>query len=217
MFTGIIEKTGKILEIQTKSGAKRFKIQYSSEEALADGESINVNGACQTVINTTAGDFWVEAMTETLRRTNLDRLKIGDEVNLERSLKLSDRISGHLVTGHVDTVGEISHLTKNPDSWLLKINFPGEFSRYAAPKGSMAVNGISLTVIDINANAFTVGIIPYTWQNTNLKNVEVGEVVNLEFDLVAKYIESVLGNKTEKERLTLERLQQAGWSAAHLK
>ncbi len=215
MFTGIIEKTGKILGIENKSGAKRLLIEYSSEEPLKEGESINVSGACQTVIEATSRYFCVEAMSETLRKTNLGKLKVGDEVNLERSMKLSDRISGHLVSGHVDAMGEISQVTKNPDSWLIKINFPKEFGKYVAAKGSIAVNGISLTIIDVDSNSFTVGIIPYTWQNTTLKNVKTGDWVNLEFDLIARYVESALRN--QKERITLESLQQAGWSTANLK
>ena len=211
MFTGIIEKTGKISDIVTKSGSKRFKIQYTSAEPLKVGESVNVNGACQTVIELSKDSFWVEAMQETLTKTNLDVLQIGDEVNLERSLKLSDRISGHLVSGHVDTVGKVLAIQTMPESWVFKIGFSEESARYTAPKGSIAVNGISLTVIDAGQNNFTVGIIPYTWQNTNLRNTKVGDSVNLEFDLLVKYVESVLKVHDVQEKITGQYLRDAGW------
>ncbi len=211
MFTGIIEKTGKISDIVTQSGSKRFKIQYISAEPLKIGESINVNGACQTVVDTGKNSFWVEAMQETLRKTNLDLLRIGDEVNLERSLRFSDRISGHLVSGHVDAVGRVLAIQTLPDSWIFKIGFPEEFTRYIAPKGSIAVNGISLTVIEGGQNKCTVGIIPYTWQNTNLHNIKIGDSVNLEFDLMAKYVESVLKVNEDQEKITSQYLRDAGW------
>jgi riboflavin synthase len=211
MFTGIIEKTGKISDIVTKSGSKRLKIQYTSAEPLKVGESINVNGACQTVVEIEKGSFWVEAMQETLTKTNLDVLQIGDEVNLERSLKLSDRISGHLVSGHVDTVGRVLAIQTMPESWIFKIDFPKEFTKYIVSKGSISVNGISLTVIDAGQNNFTVGIIPYSWQNTNLRSIKIGDSINLEFDLLAKYVESVLKVDDDQEKITSQYLRDAGW------
>jgi len=138
-------------------------------------------------------------------------LQIGDEVNLERSLKLSDRISGHLVSGHVDTVGRVLAIQTMPESRVFKIGFSEEFTKYIAPKGSIAVNGISLTVIDVGQNNFTVGIIPYTWQNTNLRNTKVGDSVNLEFALLAKYVESVLKVDDVQEKITSQYLRDAGW------
>jgi len=211
MFTGIIEKTDKISDIVTMSGSKKFRIQYTSAEPLKVAESINVNGACQTVVEIEKDSFWVEAMRETLTKTNLDVLQVGDEVNLERSLKLSDRISGHLVSGHVDTAGKILAIQSMPESWIFKIGFSEEFARYIAPKGSIAVNGISLTVIDVGQNNFTVGIIPYTWQNTNLHKIKKGDLVNLEFDLLAKYVESILKPQENRERITSKFLADAGW------
>ena len=211
MFAGIIEKTGQVLEVISKSGSKRFKIRYASEEPLQAGESINLNGACQTVIQVGKDYFWVEAMQETLQRANLNSLEVRDEVNLERSLKLSDRISGHLVSGHIDTIGSVSKVIKNPDSWLLKIKFSSEFCRFVGPKGSVALDGISLTVIEAGPDHFTVGIIPHTWQNTNLKNLRPGHLANLEFDLLAKYVESILKQRRKVEKITPEFLQLAGW------
>src|SRR4030067_1598196 len=211
MFTGIIEKRGKISDIVTKSGSKRLKIQYTSAEPLKTGESINITAACQTVVEIEKGSFWVEAMQETLRKTNVDVLQVGDEVNLERSLKLSDRISGHLVSGHVDAAGKILAIQTMPESWIFKIAFPEEFTKYIVSKGSIAVNGISLTVIDVGQNNFTVGIIPYTWQNTNLHKIKKGDLVNLEFDLLAKYVESILKPQENRETIPSKCLADAGW------
>jgi len=209
MFTGIIEKIGKISDIVTKSGSKRLKIQYTSAEPLEVGESINVNGACQTVVEIEKDSFGVEAMQETLRKTNLDILQIGDEVNLERSLKFSDRISGHLVSGHVDAVGRVLAIQTMSESWVFKIGFPKEFTKYIASEGSIAVDGISLTVIDVGQNNFTVGIIPYTWQNTNLRNIKMGDSVNLEFDMIAKYIEKMISPRENK--INIDFLKEHGF------
>jgi riboflavin synthase len=211
MFTGIIEVTGRILEIVSPPGAKKFRISYTGWNDLKLGESINVNGACQTVIEFTASSFWVEAMQETLKRTNLGSLKAGAEVNLERSLQLSDRISGHLLTGHIDASGEVRDIKPLPDSWIFKVEYPEAYSRYVAPKGSIALNGISLTIIEAGAVNFTVGIIPFTQARTNLKNLKAGDTVSLEFDLIAKYLERLSNLPLKQEKITAEFLKEAGW------
>lgn len=211
MFTGIIEQTGEILAINPAPTSKKFRIEYASSGSLEVGESINLNGACQTVIQISDNSFWVEAMQETLRKSNLNQLQVGDRVNLERSLRVSDRISGHLVTGHVDTTGLIAEIEILPDSWVLKVSFPSELKKYVAPKGSIAVNGISLTIIESEQNLFTVGIIPHTWQKTNLNKLKIGDRVNLEFDLIAKYLESLLKREEKEEKITSKFLQDAGW------
>ena len=211
MFTGIIEQTGRVLEILAQTGSKKFLIGYAESNDLKTGESVNVNGACQTVIGSSASSFWVETMRETLKKTNFGSLKVGDEVNLERSLQLSDRISGHLVTGHIDVTGTVREMEPLPDSWIFKIEIPEEYSRYVAPKGSIAVNGISLTIIEAGSVHFTVGIIPYTWQGTNLKILKIGDSVNLEFDLIAKYLERLINMPEKQEKITAEFLKGAGW------
>jgi riboflavin synthase len=211
MFTGIIEGTGRILEIIPQTGSKRVRIGYLESNDLKTGESVNVNGACQTVIKPSGDSFWVEAMQETLKRTNFGSLKIGDDVNLERSLQLSGRISGHLVTGHIDVTGSVLDIQPLPDSWIFKIEIPEEYSRYVAPKGSIAVNGISLTIIEAGAVHFTVGIIPFTWGKTNLKDQRIGESLNLEFDLIAKYLERLINIPQKQEKITAEFLKDAGW------
>lgn len=211
MFTGIIEEVGLIKEIKAKPEAKRFKI--SAKKILDDlkvGDSINVSGACQTVIERGKNFFVVEAMRETLDRTDFGQLKVNDSVNLERSLKLSDRLGGHLVTGHIDCAGEIMDLIPQKNSHIFKISFAKKYSLLVIEKGSIAVEGISLTVIEAGVNYFTVGIIPYTWKNTNLKSKKVHGLVNLEFDLIGKYVQKILNNKAES-KITWEYLKEKGW------
>ena len=211
MFTGIIEEVGSVKEIKGKQDAKRFKI--SAKKILDDlkiGDSVNISGACQTVIEIGKNFFMVEAMQETLDRTNFGQLKVDESVNLERSLKLSDRLGGHLVSGHIDCAGEILDVIPHKDSHIFKISFPKKYSSLVVEKGSMAVEGISLTVIEAGENYFTVGIIPYTWENTNLKNKKVNDPVNLEFDLIGKYVQKILNNKTES-KITWEYLKEKGW------
>ena len=211
MFTGIIEEVGSVKEIKGKQDAKRFKI--SAKKILDDlkiGDSVNISGACQTVIEIGKNFFMVEAMQETLDRTNFGQLKVDESVNLERSLKLSDRLGGHLVSGHIDCAGEILDVIPHKDSHIFKISFPKKYSLLVVEKGSMAVEGISLTVIEAGENYFTVGIIPYTWENTNLKNKKVNVPVNLEFDLIGKYVQKILNNKTES-KITWEYLKEKGW------
>lgn len=211
MFTGIIEEVGLIKEIKAKPEAKSFEI--SAKTILQDlkvGDSVNVSGACQTVIGIGKNFFVVEAMQETLDRTNFGQLKVNESVNLERSLKLSDRLGGHLVSGHIDCVGEIVDVIPEKDSHIFKISFPKKYSLLVIEKGSITVEGISLTVIEVGENYFTVGIIPYTWKNTNLKIKKVNDLVNLEFDVIGKYVQKILNYKTES-KITWEYLKEKGW------
>ena len=211
MFTGIIEEVGLIKEIKEKPEAKRFTIFANKIfDDLKVGDSISVNGACQTVIERGKDFFAVEAMQETLDRTNFGQLKVNESVNLERSLKLSDRLGGHLVTGHIDCVGEIVDVIPQKVSHIFKINFPKKYGNLIIEKGSIAVEGISLTVIEVGENHFTIGIIPYTWKYTNLKNKKVNDPLNLEFDLIGKYVQKILNNKTES-KITREYLKEKGW------
>jgi len=211
MFTGIIEEVGLLKEIKEKPESRSFNI--SAKTILQDlkvGDSINVSGACQTVIEIGKNFFAVEAMQETLDRTNFGQLKVDESVNLERSLKLSDRLGGHLVSGHIDCAGEILDLITQKDSHIFKIGFGKKYSPLVIEKGSITVEGISLTVIEAGENYFTVGIIPYTWENTNLKSKMVNGLVNLEFDLIGKYVQKILNNKTES-KITWEYLKEKGW------
>ena len=210
MFTGIVEEIGLIEEIKEKQDATRFKISAKKILHLKVGDSVNINGACQTVLEKGKDCFIVEAMQETLDRNNFGQLKVDELVNLERSLKLSDRLGGHLVTGHIDCVGEIVDVIPQKNSHIFKISFPKKYSLLVIEKGSIAVVGISLTVIEVGENYFTVGIIPYTWKNTNLKIKKVNDLVNLEFDVIGKYVQKILNYKTES-KITWEYLKEKGW------
>ncbi|CUT03391.1 riboflavin synthase [Candidatus Kryptobacter tengchongensis] len=193
MFTGIIEEVGKVKSVVQKGKARVFAI--SSEKLLNDikiGDSVAVNGVCLTVFEKLNEYFKVEAVEETIKKTNLGNLKTGDRVNLELSLKLGDRLGGHIVLGHVDTTGVIENILKLKNSWIFEIKFPSEFRKYIIPKGSIAVDGISLTIAEVDDGKFKVSIIPFTWENTNLKFKRSGDRVNLEFDFFGKYIESFL-------------------------
>lgn len=188
MFTGIIEETGKIKSASAIKGGRELIIEapFASDTHL--DESIAVNGVCLTVVSFDDDSFKVQCVEETLRKTSLGNLKEGDVVNLERSLTLEKAIEGHIVQGHVDTVGKIKEIDRSGADLLLHIQFPENYKDYIVGRGSIAVHGISLTVAREEDTVFTVAIIPYTWEHTNLKNLEPGDEVNLEFDIFGKYI-----------------------------
>jgi len=193
MFTGIIQEVGKIKSIIQKDNARILTVaSVKLINEIKPGDSVSVNGACLTVVEKSNNSFKVEAVEETIKKTNLGKLKNEDPVNLELALKFGERIGGHLVTGHIDTTGKIKKIKKLTKSWLFEINFPKQFRRYIISTGSIAVDGISLTVAHIDDDTFTVSIIPYTWENTNFKFKKVGDEVNLEFDFFGKYIENFL-------------------------
>ncbi len=200
MFTGIVEEVGKIKSAIRKEKARIFTIvslKLSGEMKL--GDSVAVNGVCLTVFDKSGDSFKVEAVEETIKKTNLGDLKSGDPVNLELALKLGERLGGHIVQGHVDTVGVIKNIKRLKNSWIFEIKFPAEFRSYIIHTGSIAVDGISLTVADVDEGSFKVSIIPYTFDNTNLKFRRIGDRVNLEFDLFGKYIENFLKHFKEKK------------------
>ncbi len=178
---------------------------------LKPGDSININGACQTIIETREDHFAVEAVEETLKRTNLGQLKKDDRVNLELALRPSDRLGGHLVTGHVDFVGVIKSVTQKGQSFVFEFGFPGQYESRLVEKGSVAVDGISLTVVEVLRDSFTVSVIPFTMSNTTLRTKRVGDTVNIESDLVGKYIERVLTLRKDHSKITEEWLKEKGW------
>lgn len=196
MFTGLIEEVGTVRRVE-RAGADLQRLEIAASAVLADaevGDSLNVNGACQTAVAVGGDSFWVESVAETLRRTTLGRLRPGDGVNLERSLRPTDRLGGHLVLGHVDGVGSVRRLETRRGEVLLEVLPPPELARYVAAKGAIAVDGISLTVVAVAADgAFTIALIPHTLAHTNLRQVRPGDGVNLEVDVVARYVERLLG------------------------
>ncbi|QOJ29985.1 MAG: riboflavin synthase [Ignavibacteriales bacterium] len=211
MFTGLVEETGVISRIQNAGLGRRITIAASVVTSdIQTGDSINVSGACQTVIHAAPGEFTVEAVEETLKKTTFGLLKQGDRVNLERSLLPTTRLGGHFVSGHVDTRGQITSLQQLSNSWLVTVQYPAEFSKYIIPVGSIAIDGISLTVAEKGDDWFRVAIIPHTWGVTTMKDRKTGDRVNLEFDLLGKYILNAAGIK-EKPAITEEWLKEQGW------
>ena len=214
MFTGLIEEVGRVHRVE-RVGAdlQRMEITASTViEDLALGDSVNINGACQTAVAAAAGSFTVESVAETLRLTTLGRLKAGDPVNLERSLRPSDRMGGHIVLGHVDGVGTVRRLHRAPGATVLGIAPPRSLVRYIAGKGSITVDGISLTVASVaDDGAFTIAIIPHTLTHTNLQQVRAGDDVNLEVDVLARYVERLLAAGTPSAGLTLDGLRDMGY------
>ncbi|MGF7400948.1 riboflavin synthase [Thermoanaerobacterium thermosaccharolyticum] len=199
MFTGIIEEIGKVKMIQR---GDITKIAIECEKVLdgtAIGDSIAVNGVCLTVTNVGKNLFTADLMRETLKSSNLGNLKIGSMVNLERALSISGRLNGHIVTGHVDTVGTIVNKNRIMNSNVFKIKIDERYSKYVVSKGSIAVDGISLTVVEALASYFTVSVIPHTELNTTLNFKRIGDSVNIEVDILSKYAEQLLLKKGMKE------------------
>ena len=191
MFTGIIESTGILKKITKEESNLRLSIECAFTDELKIDQSIANNGVCLTVVTKNGNIFEVIAIDETLKRSNLGLLKTGDSINLERSLKLNDRLDGHLVQGHVDTMAKVTEIVSQNGSW--KISFQYEIEKYiTVEKGSICINGVSLTVVDSEKNNFSVAIIPYTWEHTNLNKLIIGDFVNVEFDIVGKYISKLI-------------------------
>jgi riboflavin synthase len=192
VFTGLVEEGGRVADVRPADGGARLAIAASAVlEGLRVGDSVAVNGACLTAVEVTGVGFAVDCVAETLRRTALGALVPGDRVNLERPMRLGDRLDGHLVQGHVDGVGTVRAARPEAESTLLEIAPPAELLRYVVEKGSIAVDGVSLTVAERLPDAFTVALIPHTMAVTTLGPGAVGRAVNLEVDVVAKYVESL--------------------------
>ena len=193
MFTGLIEEIGKVERLEKKRGGVIFTISAKkSSHGMKIDESIAINGVCLTVIARRKSVFNVQAVEETLRKTNLGLLRGGDSINLERALLPSERLGGHFVLGHVDGVGTIERVQVRKSSWMFWIKVPKRFARYLIPVGSVAVNGVSLTVASLREQTFAVSIIPHTMKMTTFKNLKIGDRVNIEFDMLGKYIERLL-------------------------
>jgi riboflavin synthase len=190
MFTGLIEETGIIKLVKQKDGSVIFTVQgKKTVKSLRIDHSIAVEGVCLTVIKRTEKTFDVQAVEETLKKTTLGNLKVGSPVNLERPLLPSDRLGGHFVLGHVDGLGRVTSLKILESSWIFWIQIPKKFSHHLVPVGSIAVNGISLTMAEVKANSFAVSIIPYTMEVTTFRLLKPGDTVNIEFDVLGKYVE----------------------------
>jgi riboflavin synthase len=188
MFTGIIEALGSVKEIIKTGPNRSFWIESPISPELRIDQSLSHNGACLTIEKVLNNSHLVTAVNETLQKTNLGNWKPGTIINLERAVMLNARMDGHLVQGHVDTTGSLDTRLDENGSWVLRFRFPGQFAHLLIEKGSVAVEGISLTAFDVNRESFKVAIIPYTHAHTNLRHLELGQSVNIEFDLIGKYV-----------------------------
>jgi riboflavin synthase len=188
MFTGIIEQVGEVAELKPTAAGFRLRLTTALESALSQGESLAVTGVCLTVVAAGADGVHMDVSPETVRVSALGALKRGSLVNLERSLRAEARVGGHFVQGHVDATGTIEEIRRDGESWWMTVKFPPSHAALIVRKGSIAVDGISLTVAGVDDKRFDVQVIPFTWKNTNLRTVKVNDAVNLEFDLIGKYV-----------------------------
>lgn len=215
MFTGIVVELGRVHEIQNLGRGARLKVE--SEKVIVDakiGDSISVNGVCLTVteVDKTRGVLCFDLSFETLRRTNLHELKPGNPVNLEPALTLSTRLGGHLVSGHVEAVGTIKRVEHSGDYITVEIEAPKSVLKYCIEKGSIAVDGISLTIVELSPNSFTVVVVPHTAKVTTIGQKKVGDKVNLESDLIAKYVEKLLRSESSsREERLIAKLREYGF------
>lgn len=195
MFTGIVEAKATLQEIISKGSNKTFWMSSAIASELQIDQSVSHNGVCLTVEEVKADSYCVTAIDETLQKTNLNDLKVGDELNLERCLKADGRFDGHIVQGHVDQTAELKEIINEDGSYKLTFTFDESIGNITVPKGSICINGISLTVVDSQDGLISVAIIPYTWEHTNLHKLMVGSKVNLEFDILGKYMQKILSKR----------------------
>lgn len=196
MFTGIIEQTGIITDVISKGGNKSFWINSLLWNELRVDQSISHNGVCLTVEEIREGKHRVTAISETLQKTALDHWAIGTVINLERCMQLNGRLDGHMVQGHVDCVASCTAVIAREGSWEFSFSFPEIYAKLVIEKGSVAVNGISLTCFAVSRDSFTVAIIPYTFEHTNMNRINSGSEVNIEFDVIGKYVERIMHTRT---------------------
>lgn len=188
MFTGIIEDLGTISKVERELGNLHISIRSRLSPELKIDQSVSHNGVCLTVVDINNDEYTVTAIQETLDRTNLKSLKVHDIVNLERGLKLGDRLDGHIVQGHIDQTATCMGVEEHDGSWEFTFEYDRSSGNITIEKGSITVNGVSLTVVESESNTFSVAIIPYTLEHTNFKNIVIGSTVNLEFDVIGKYV-----------------------------
>lgn len=192
MFTGIIESLGEIIEITQQGTNLTFRVRSGISPELKIDQSLSHNGVCLTVVEVSDGTHCVTAIDETLRKTNLGQLQQGDLVNLERCMPANGRFDGHIVQGHVDQTGRCVAISDEQGSWLFDVEYEADSQHITVEKGSICLNGVSLTVFNTSQNSFRVAIIPYTYEHTTFHRLRVGDTVNLEFDVVGKYIRKML-------------------------
>ena len=204
MFTGIIEEIGKISSIQPIAGGMRIKI--SSSKILDDisvDDSICVSGVCLTAIKVENDGFWVDAVGATLEKTTFSKMQLSSSVNLERSLKLNDRLGGHFVQGHINGTGTMLEINKLGENYLLKIKVEENLEKYLIEEGSITIDGVSLTIAELDGSKVGISLIPHTWHNTIIQYKKIGDKVNVEIDVLAKYIEKLLGKNGSNDNINI--------------
>lgn len=213
MFTGLVEELGHVQRLQRQGSLQRMDIAAQKVlEGMAIGDSVNIDGACQTVVAFDAHSFSVETVPETLSRTTLGKFQSGRTVNLERAMRLGDRLGGHIVQGHVDEVGQVTTIEQSGGEWRIRISTPASLHPYIAGKGSITVDGISLTVAEVDAGGFTIAVIPHTFDNTVLSQRSIGDDVNLEVDVIARYIERLLhAGSDPRAAMSFDKLREMGY------
>ena len=192
MFTGIVESTGRITHIEKEGTNVHFTLSCSFNSELKIDQSLAHDGVCLTVVRCSSDDYVVTAIHETMQKTSLNNWKIGDNVNLERCMMMGERLDGHMVQGHVDTTAELLSIDEKDGSHVLEFSHKYTEEWMTVPKGSITINGISLTVVKSEKGVFSVAIIPYTWAETTMNKLEAGDRVNLEFDIIGKYVSRIL-------------------------
>ena len=191
MFTGIIEGFGKVIELKSDQENLHITLESKLTRELKIDQSLAHNGVCLTVVDIKGNQYVVTAVQETLLKSNLGDLKLGDFINLERAMKINGRLDGHIVQGHVDQTGKCIGVENKDGSWIYKFEYASDPGNITIEKGSITINGVSLTVINSGINTFSVAIIPYTYEHTNFNFIKVGNIVNLEFDMIGKYIKKI--------------------------
>jgi riboflavin synthase len=212
MFTGIIEEIGVVKSVRKGNRSSEIIISAGKiPEDIKTGDSINTNGVCLTVTSFTTDQFSADIMPESMERSAFRIVKPGNHVNLERAVRLSDRLGGHLVSGHIDDTGTIREIRKDENAVWLKITAEKNVLRYIAEKGSIAIDGVSLTVARVEAGSFDVSIIPFTQTATTLTSKKTGDIVNIECDIIAKYVERLVGEKKTEGKINLNFLSEHGF------
>ena len=192
MFTGIIESMGQVTQLSKAGGNLLIVVEASFVSELKIDQSVSHNGVCLTVVAKDAVSYTVTAIAETLEKSNLGALAVDSMVNLERAMQLGDRLDGHIVQGHVDQTAVCTNIEEHEGSWFFSFRYDEPAGGLIVPKGSITVNGVSLTVVEVDSNSFSVAIIPYTFEHTNFKFLQIGDRVNLEFDVIGKYVAKLL-------------------------
>lgn len=213
MFTGLIEELGTVRSANSVGGNLVLEIEASIlAPQMSVGDSVNIQGACQTVVAHESDWFRVNTIAESLSRTNLGQLIAGQIVNLELAMKPDNRLGGHIVSGHIDCLGQVKSIRRIEGSWEIAVTFPDKYSHLVVNKGSIAINGVSLTVTHASQGLLGVSLIPHSWEMTTFKYLSEGNQVNLEFDLIGKYVQKMIDPYISKQdKVTLEKFRQAGF------